>query len=180
MIGRRKDVLTMLRKLRWTAVLVAAACVICGLVLIFSPGTTAKAVVRVFGWLALISGVVHVITYFADGKNQRELTRGLVNIVAALILLMLTAKIIALLSIALGVFALVVSAFAIQSSLDARKLGHPYWWVLFVAALVGVILGLVMIFAPLATVSAIVVLAGFALLAYGIEQLWSILFAVKA
>ena len=166
----------MLRNLKWTAILVAAACVICGLVLIFHPGTTAQAVVRVFGWIALFSGVVHLVSYFADTRRQGELTRGLVNLLAALILLALTAKVIALLSIVIGIFVLVASGFAAQGSLESRKLGHPYWWVSFGASAVGMILGLIMIFAPLATVSAVVVLAGLALFAYGIEQLWTIFF----
>ncbi len=169
----------MLRKLKWTAVIIAVACVICGLVLIFNPGTTARAVVRVFGWLALISGGVHIAQYMTDGKSQRELTRGLVNLLAALILLTLTGKIIALLSIALGIFVLVASWFAMGPALDSKKLGHPYWWVSFSAALFGAVLGLIMIFAPLATASAIVVLAGLALLAYGIEQLWTIFFVLN-
>ncbi len=169
----------MLGKLKWTAAAVAAACVICGLVLIFNPGTTARAVVRVFGWLALFSGAMQLVSYLTDPKNQRALTRGLVYVLAALILLTLTGKIIALLSIVVGLFVLVGSGFAVGPALDSKKLGHPYWWVSFSAALVGVILGLVMIFAPLATVSAIVVLAGFALLAYGVEQLWTIFFVLN-
>lgn len=169
----------MLGKLKWTAVVVAAACVICGLVLIFNPGTTARAVVRVFGWLALFSGAMQLVSYFTDSKNQRALTRGLVYVLAALILLTLTGKIIALLSIVVGLIVLVGSGFAVGPALDSKKLGHPYWWVSFSAALVGVILGLVMIFAPLASVSAIVVLAGFALLAYGVEQLWTIFFVLN-
>ncbi len=164
----------MLRKLKWTAVLIAAACVICGLVLIFNPATTAKAVVRVFGWLALISGIAHIAQYFAGGKSQQELTRGLVNLLAALVLLALTAKVIALFSIVIGIFVLVASAFAIAPALDSKALGHPYWWVSFSAALIGSILGLIMIFVPHAAASAVVVLAGFALLAYGVEQFWTI------
>lgn len=172
--------LTMLRKLKWTSALVAVACIICGLVLIFNPGTTTRAVVRVFGWLALISGIVHVIEYFTKKKSQHELTRGLVYLVAALILLMLTNTIIGVLGIIIGIFVLVASAFGIQSSLESRTLGHPYWWVSFVSSLIGAILGLILIFAPLAAASAIVVLAGFALLAYGIEQLWTVFFVMRA
>lgn len=174
----------MLRKLKWSSVILAVACVICGLVLVFHPGTTARAVLRLFGWIALFSGIIHVVDYFAHTDRpvlrRQELTKGLVDLIAALLLLGLTHVILSFASVVIGLFALIASVFAIQSAIDSRALGHPYWWVSLAASVLGAIFGLILVFGSINAISVIVTLAGFALLAYGIEQLWMIFFVFGA
>ncbi|MGI6238343.1 MAG: HdeD family acid-resistance protein [Christensenellales bacterium] len=170
----------MLQRLKWTSVLLAIVCMVCGLVLIFNPATTARAVVRLFGWIALVSGIIHIVDYFSHGEHplikRQGLIHGLLKCVAALLLLGLTNVIISLLSLVVGLSALVAGVFAIQTALDSRALGHPYWWVSLIAATLGILLGLILIFSPINALSAIITLAGIALFAYGAEQLWMIFF----
>lgn len=174
----------MLRKLKWSSVVLAAACLICGLVLMLSPGATTRAVVRVFGWIALASGVIHIVDYFAHPDRpvlkRQELTKGLVNLVAALLLLGLTNVVLGFVSVVIGLLALIASVFAVQAALDSRALGHPFWWVSLAASLLGAIFGLVMVFGSISAVNVIATLAGLALFAYGAVQLWTIFFVFDA
>lgn len=168
----------MFKGLKWTAVLLSAVCIICGIVLLFNPVATARAIFKIVGIVALISGIMHLVENFTDGNpttpTRPQLTRGLLDIVAALVLTFMTGTVLSIINIAVGLILVVYCVFAIQSSLDSKALQHPYWWASFTAAVVGIVLGIIMVFGGISATNVVIRLGGIALMVYGFEQLWSV------
>ena len=170
-------------KWKWTAVILSCAAIVLGLILMIWPGMSLMAIGRIVGILALVVGLFRIVHYFVLGDLPRlfasELTMGLFDLVAALVLLSHTGVVISILPIILGAFVVAESAFKLQSAIDRMRLRRRMSWLYLLFSCAELLLGVMMIFSPMSGAVLMAELMGLALIVNGVDQLWLVVSAGK-
>lgn len=162
----------MFRKIKLASLLLAAVCVLCGLMLLTNPDGTARAVCRVVGVVLLITGVLRFLD--RDGATGAAIGFGMANgafdLAAGVALTFFAGLILSVLNIIVGLLLLLGGIFGLRPALDAKALGARYWPAALACSIVGIVLGVAMLAGCFSAVSAVFWICGMALVIYGLEQ----------
>lgn len=123
---------------------------ILGVVLLFWPGLSTKAICMAVGGGLAIYGVFRIIWYFRSDKYngllRQDLTVGLVSFLLGLFLLWKPQMLASFLPVLFGVMLLVGAAGKLQMSLDFHRMGFAGWgWALAGAAVTAVLGGVLLL-----------------------------------
>jgi uncharacterized membrane protein HdeD (DUF308 family) len=173
-----------MKQLKWNMVFMSAVYIALGAVLLIWPETVLNAVCYVVGGLVMLSGVVQVVRFFAARERllfaPMTLTLGLVCLGLGLFLILRSDIVQTVLPIVFGLFVIFDSVVRIQSALELKKCEYGNWWTGLLLALLSVVLGLVMIFNPFASIQTLVMAVGVILIIEGALNVISILYTQLA
>ena len=165
-----------LKGLKWTAIGIGILCCVLGACLIIFPRISMQALCVMVGVLAMIAGVFRIVHYISRDSFpflfRSELTMGIFELVAGLVLVLCPAGILTILPVIVGCYVVVEGAFALQTAIEGIAISTRHGWLLLVLAIASVALGFVLIFSPATGSGLLGVLLGAALLVSGAEQLW--------
>lgn len=166
----------MYKKYRFVPVLLAAACLICGLVLLFNSGAASRSIFRILGVIALVSGGVRLADEYSvarrvDAMHKSVLARGCVECVAGIILLFFTGMVLNFISFVVGLALLSACAYLIWQAMYSSTRGTPGWWAILSACIAGGIFAIIMIFGGVNVVGLVIRIGGLALAIYGGSQI---------
>ena len=139
-----------------------------GIFMILFPNTSGNIICRGVGAVLCIWGVVRLVAYFRN--NEILGSFGLVQGVALAGLNRTTIP---------KIIIIVDGILKLQYALDFRKLDANGWWIEAVCAAVMIILGIVVLFNPFATVAAVMLFIGVVFVFEGAWDLVSILYISK-
>lgn len=143
----------------WALIIIGALAVIAGIVAIIFPGLTLFTLALVFGWFAIVAGVMEVIHAFTGSRStEGKILLGLwgvVTIVIGLIALILPGITVAAFVVLLAAYFLITGV----TQIIAAFRGHLHGWLLLWGA-IGVIAGLVAIFYPGAAALTLAIIFG--------------------
>lgn len=172
-----------LKGLKWAAIAIGALCCVLGLCLILFPNISMNVICVLVGVLGMIAGLFRVLHYFSRNDFpllfRAELTMGIFELVAGLVLVLCPNGILTILPVIIGCYVVVESAFSLQGAVEGIALRTRYGWLLLVLAVLSLVLGFALIFSPASGKGLLGVLLGAALLLSGIDQLWMTLSAAK-
>lgn len=173
----------MLKDFKKNMTIVAIAFLIVGGVLIAFPTETGFVASYVCGAVAIFYGVTHIIAYFSmkfPFETYRfDLVQGLAGVVLGLYVVMFPAIVFDLLPIGLGIAMIVDSVIKLQNAIDLFRLKYEQWWIILIFSLVGVLLGILMIYYPFMTYLSIMTFIGIGLLVEGVLDLVTIFILSK-
>lgn len=164
----------MLKSIRNSIVTTSVLYIIAGVVLILNPATALNMVCTLLGAVTVIYGAVRILSYFKSGSTYSgrfDLFIGIVLAAAGVFLFVCPRSVVSLIPIAIGIYILVDSFTAIKKALDMKALGFEKWWISFIAALVLVVFGAIMIFNPFGTLASLVVFIGIGFVFDGVYTL---------
>ena len=147
-----------------------------GVFLVFWPELSRIWICRLLGAALLVSGGVYVVSHFARAKGaaavfQYDLILGAVLAVVGVWLLTTPDLIVAFLQYILGLILIVHGVIDLQGALNLRA-GHArHWWPAFLIALITLALGALILWNPFASINALLMLVGIALIYDGISDL---------
>lgn len=123
-----------------------------GLLTLLWPALTAVVLIAVFGAYAVLDGVV-TLGYGLSRRRSRLggngwLLQGVIAVAAGLVALFWPAATGAVVLVVLGFWALLIGAVIAAIGLQLRRSGSAFWWAPAVLGVLGVVLGLVMVFQP--------------------------------
>lgn len=173
-----------IKKYERRSILSAAIMIFIGILLITRPETMLSSVMTILGVCLLIDGAYSVILYIAMEKEQKfysnALVEGMVEIIAALVILINAHLIAAILVGIAAVWIIIKSIIKIQLSISVKSVDEKSWvWVL-ISGILTLALGVYMLVQPLTTVFSVAVIAGLFLLITGIiEMVESIAVLIK-
>ncbi len=154
-----------------------------GLLLIFYPEISVTMIGTLIGVSMIFFGIVKIIGYFSKDlfrlAFQYDLAFGILLIVLGVIVLTKPDKIISFLCVALGIAILADGLFKIQISVDSKSFGIDRWWLIMIAAVLTVFIGLLLIFRPENAALTITMMVGIGLVLDGIMSLITVLSTVK-
>ena len=140
----------MLKQIKWSAILLGAAYIAAGVVLILFPEASANLISYVVGIGLCVFGIVQLTTYFLlnvrDSLFRNEFLVGVMLITAGILVIVKQSIISSLVPVILGLI-IVTSGFAkFQNAVVAWRIGYRHAPVYAVLGIVSVALGLVIMF----------------------------------
>lgn len=162
-----------LKRTKATIILVALLTMILGLVLILWPTSSTMFICLLSGWLLLLGGILSIILYFSapqTGPNA-GLFLGLVVSALGLWTVIRPGTVVQFLSVLFGIILLIHGFLNVQDSIELKRSAYADWWVYLLFAVITITLGIFVIWAPLASASAMAIVSGASLLFDGITDL---------
>ena len=151
------------------------------IVLILFPNTSGNIICRGVGAVLCIWGVVRLVAYFRNNEilGSFGLVQGVALAGFGLYILIRPGIIEVFLTTVFAIIIIVDGILKLQYALDFRKLDAGGWWIEAVCAAVMIILGIVVLFNPFATVAAVMLFIGVVFVFEGAWDLVSILYISK-
>lgn len=162
--------LTVIAENWWVYVLRGALAVLFGLMALVWPGLTLDLLILVFGLYAIIEGILGVIAAFLRRQPGNYwwllLVEGLAGMVIGVFALVWPALTAAILLVFIAIWAILTGVIEIAAAIQLRKHINGEW-VLGMAGLLSVLIGLLLITNPSSGALAVVWLIGFYALIFG-------------
>lgn len=153
-----------------------AAFLALGFILMLFPEFSLVTLSKAAGAVLFISGAVRIIGYFSKDLYslafQFDLALGILSVLFGAVLFLRPTWLASTVPFLLGAFALINGLFAVQNSLDSKKFGMKYWWVLFTFSVLLSVLGFSLIVNPFRSAAAIARIIGMTLLFVGAEKIF--------
>lgn len=154
-----------------------------GIVLLLAPKISALWIGRLLGVFMIVFGAVKLVGYFSRDlfrlAFQYDLAFGVLLMVLGAVTLCHPNDTLNFLAVMAGIPVLADGLFKIQISLDSRRFGIRFWWLIFALAVLTCAVGAVLIFRPAVGVTAVTAIMGASLLLDGVLNLCVALFTVK-
>lgn len=121
-----------------TSIIESLIFAILGIVLVYNPVGTVKAITGILGTIFIVLGILKIINYFVSKGNNNfynfDLIYGLTAIVIGIVAMVYINIIGSVLRIIIGVWIIYTSFVSINTSLQLRKIGGTTWiWSLVLA-----------------------------------------------
>ena len=149
-----------------------------GVVMIVWPDVSALAVCYILGVLCLAAGICQLTRYFSLGVAgllfRFDLTLGIFSVLAGILLIVHPMGAAIFLPIAVSIYIFIGSIFAIQVSVEMRRLGFKNWWLSMLLGILSAVFAFFLMLDPFDGASALMIFAGVSLVISSVESLYSI------
>ncbi len=156
-------------------VIASIAYIVLGVFMVIKSQAVANGINDVFGVIMLIYGVINIIVFFinkdADENLFLELATGVVAIGLGIFSLVAQDLMQQILFYAIGGVLLIDALVNIKRAVNLRYLGFPRWNIFLIAAIIGVLLGILCIVFYTVIPQSVVVFFGVSLIYEGISSL---------
>ncbi len=173
----------MIKRIKNLFILVSMVTLLSGLVLVIWPATSASTICLLIGILLTISGLVRIIGYFTDSLYQLafqfDLSLGILSIGSGILLILNPNWLMTALSIAIGVFLLVDSIFAIQTAIETCRFGIAYGWIILISAIASTFLAVLLIVEPFSGIQTLTMLLGISMMINSIKNITVAVFTTR-
>lgn len=147
-----------------------------GVFLLGWPDLSRIWICRLLGAALLVTGGVYVISHFVKSKGaaavfQYDLILGVILAIVGVWLLTTPDLIITFLQYILGAILVIHGVIDLQGALNLRSGGSSHWWPACLIALITLALGAIVIWNPFASINALLMLVGIALIYDGVSDL---------
>ena len=156
----------------WQAtVIIGVVTLILGIIVTFHPGGSLNVVAVLLGILAIVSGIFHLVRIFGRGEAHRVWSGivGLVFIVVGVVLIRHLHLTLALVGLYVGLVWIVQGVVALVAAFAGGAREGRGWWIFFGA--ISVIAGIVVVSAPVDSVTVLAVLLGIWFIVMGIIEI---------
>jgi uncharacterized membrane protein HdeD (DUF308 family) len=149
----------------WYPVVRGLIAVVLGIVVMANPSASVLFLVRVVGIFVVIDGIVGIVDGFRlrsvpDGGSGWRLTLGVLGVLGGAVLLFWPAATVSILTIIVGIWAVVAGVLATIAAMSLRSIPGSGWgWGLF-WGLVTLVFGLVLMFSPDSSVAVLAWIIG--------------------
>lgn len=160
-----------LKKTKLHLILASILTVIIGFILVLNPVNATVFICRTVGVILLATGLFITGSYFLNiGQNVggSSLIAGLIELALGIWISLRPESFVQFLTVILGFIMLVHSFVMLQSAIEIKLFGIKRWWLLLITALLTLILGMIIIISPFATIAVTMTIAGISLIADGI------------
>lgn len=163
------------RPLKWMMLISGILIVIIGITMFFTPLDNLVLLALAIGISILISGISEIVSYFSRPKNGRSgwiLVSGAVSILFGIwtIFGKGSVALAGILPIGFALWVMVSSIFRIAGAVSLNE-GSPQWSWFLVFGILGVVLGIVLLFAPLLSGIIVSCIIAVMLITYGLNNL---------
>lgn len=164
----------LLKQLKWDTLLMGVLYILLGIVALVIPETMERLLGFLIGVVLIIAGAVSMISYLLRDAHQNyyhnDFLHGLLGILLGIVVLYKVEIIISLVPFLLGTLVLVSGLSKLQDVIDLKRLEYGNWIFMLVLAIINIVLGLVLIFNPMAVAALLFRLLGVGLIFSGITD----------
>ncbi len=162
-----------------TTLFLGAVTVILGLIVSFHPSGSLNVIAVLFGILMIISGIFHLVRVFDREEQHRTWLgiAGLLYVVIGVLLIRHLHLTVALIGLVVGLTWIVQGLSALFGGVAGSREGHG-WWIFF--GIVSLIAGIVVVSAPVTSVTALATLLGIWFIVIGLFEVVAAFFIRRA
>lgn len=146
------------------SLIVSALMFLLALFLIFRPLESLNMFIMLFAIIILVNGIIKLVQYFRTDAQMRMmnfgLAEGILSILAALIIIISSNALIAFLPIMFSIWIIVQSIITIQLSMGLKLSETKGWWVVLILSIITLLLGVIIMFNPFASMAATTTVVG--------------------
>jgi uncharacterized membrane protein HdeD (DUF308 family) len=155
----------------WLLLLQGIVSIIFGILALVWPASTLVVLIVLFGWLALINGIIAIISAFGSAASQRawgwRFASGIFGVLAGLIILRWPGETAFTLLLFVGFWVILVGLVQIIGAIaDHAEIPHAWW--LAIEGVVSILFGIAMVVWPVAGLLALTLLIGIYAIVHGI------------
>jgi uncharacterized membrane protein HdeD (DUF308 family) len=168
------DATQAVKSLWWLVLIRGVLAVLFGLYALFSPAAALLALVFVYGFYAIMDGVVALAVGIRHRRTSHwgwHVAQGVVSVIAGLVALFWPGLTVLAFVLIIGLWSIVLGVTEIVEAFQARKLGSSSWVWLLIGGIVGIIFGIVLIASPAAGALALLWVIGVFALVLGVVQI---------
>ena len=155
----------------WWLLLLNGALLILAGVLIFSIDWTTRELATFIGVLFIVQGIATALTTGIDARVRRmNVITGLLSIATGIVIIVWPTPGLLAVAIFLGAWLIVTGTLAVSAAFAARKLIQT-WWLLVIAGVLEIALGVLALADPGATLAALITVAGIWAVAIGVMRI---------
>ena len=141
---------------KWSLI-VSALMFLLAIFLIFRPLESLSTFIILFAIIILVNGIIKLIQYFRTDAQMRMmnfgLAEGILSILAALIIMISSNALIAFLPIMFSIWIIIQSIITIQLAMGLKFANVKGWWVMLILSIVTLLLGILVMFNPFASMA---------------------------
>ena len=169
-----------MKKFFRSSILTSLLLVILGILLVAFSDETIIAISYFIGGVLVLIGVVGIIDYVrkikTNYKSELDLIYGIVTIILGVLIITHPKSIASIINYVLGVIIIINSASKFNYSLQLRSSSNNIWKTTMLVSILTGICGIVLIFNPFKTASAIISIIGIIIIVYGVLDIVSTIF----
>lgn len=152
--------------------LLSIFCVVVGIVLIINPGIFTAVLGYTIGGFLTLYGIIKLVMYFTKREEYpTNLVSGIILDAAGIFIMVKPDFIPKVIALIFGIYMIISGVVSIQDSLNLKNSGDEQWKISGIPAIITTIVGIIMVFNPLAPVNVAVMILGIALLVSGITNI---------
>ncbi len=145
--------------------------VIFGLILVLYPGHTLNLMVSVVGWGLLIMGILALIGFITGWRNYQTFAVAAVGLVIGIWIMVKPSFFVSIIPFIVGLLIFINSCTSAYQTVKSAKNGYAKWGRNLVVAIIGAVLGVLIMINPFATAGVVVTIAGIGMIYSGIMGL---------
>lgn len=144
-----------IRKIGTHSLVVSILVSVLAMCMVLNPEFTLRAVVLCFGYILVVDGIIHFISYFSIEDDYRffsyELAQSIIDIIFGFLIVANVQVVEAFLPIILGIWIILDGILKLQIATNIRGVHGASWGVMLTMSAISVLLGLVLVFNPIKT-----------------------------
>jgi Short repeat of unknown function (DUF308) len=153
----------------WVLLLNGALLIVAGF-LIFSIDWTIRDLATFIGALFIFQGLAEALTTGIDARvRQTNVIVGLLSIATGVLIIVWPTPGLLAVAVVLGAWLIVMGTLAVSGAFAARNV-LPNWWLLLIIGLLEIVLGVLALANPGATLAALITVAGIWAIAFGVMR----------
>lgn len=160
----------------WMSLIIGLLALAVGILSSMEPFLTVSILTLFFVANFLISGIFEIIFAIASRDNLKAwgwtLAGGIVNFIFAVILIMMPIASVMIFMYYIAFYILLQAIIGIWSSYTMKGLGYNNWWMFLTIAMLGVILGVILILQPQIAAGFISIIFAAALICFGLFRIF--------
>lgn len=165
-----------MKNVKWTNIILAAASIAAGLLLLVYPSASADFICTIIGIVLIIWGVVRIAAYFMmdvrDTLFRNDFASGIVLVLLGILVIHFKSVFEQIVPFLLSI-AIIASGFQkLQDGIDAKRLGSSGSWSYLILALISIVFGLIIMFNLKGSTKLMYQIIGAALLYSGATDLY--------
>jgi len=137
----------------------------------------------IFGVLLLLFGIARIVTYFFSTKGgitiPMYLVGGIVISLVGIVFLVFPGILLQFLSIALGIFFVVLGVAKLQTSIVFKATKQIMWWISTIVSCLIILMGISFVIFPFASTNMVIIVAGVVMVLYGAHSIYQAIIASK-
>ncbi len=163
----------LLKRTKVNIIISSIITILFGIILIVWPTSSTLFISSLAGWLLFLGGIISVVIYFSTRQTEPKanLLLGLIVVSFGFWAVIRPSALVQLISVLFGVILLLHGFLNIDDSLELKNGGITNWWVFLFFSILTIILGIFIIWSPIASATVMTIISGISLLFDGITDL---------
>ncbi len=157
-----------IRKYSANTLVVSVLLLILSLFLIAKPVTSLRFIIILLGCIAVLDGIIHIVSYISTTPEFRalsfELVQGILGVILGLAAMFNSGKIVYFLPFIVGIWIIAEGIIKFQFAFNIKDSEVGNWIILLLISILTILFGFIVIFNPFGTAIAITTLSGVFLL----------------